>query len=70
MPLNTAARIVAATLALVAAIYTINHYLLSAKTEVYKEALADVEERLDLLEEAVFVKEPKNGEPKGKGAAK
>lgn len=70
MPLNTAARIVAATLALVAAIYTINHYLLSAKTEVYKEKLADVEDRLDLLEAEVFPQLPKKDEPKGKGAAK
>lgn len=51
LKMNTAARIVAATLALIAAIYTVNHFMLTAKTEVYKEALSDVEERLDKLEE-------------------
>lgn len=54
MQMNTAARIVAATLALVAAIYTITTFLVKSKVEVYEEWGEHIEERLDKLDAKVF----------------
>lgn len=69
LKMNTVARIVAACLALVAAIYAINSFMLQAKVEVYKEKMSDIDERLDLIESKVLYKETED-EPKKKGAAK
>lgn len=54
MNFGIAARLVAATLALVAAIYTITTFLVKSKVEVYEEWGEHVEERLDILEAQVI----------------
>lgn len=54
-----AARIVAATLALVAAIYTITTFLVKSKVEVYEIWGDKIEERIDALEIEVYPEEKK-----------
>lgn len=54
MNFGIAARIIAATLALVAAIYTITTFLVKSKVEVYEEWGEHIEERLDKLDSKVF----------------
>lgn len=64
MHAGMAAKVVAATLALVAAIYTINSFLVESKIEVYEEWGEHIEERLDILEEKVLPDKPKGKESK------
>jgi hypothetical protein len=59
MNFAVAARIVAATLALVAAIYTITTFLVKSKTEVYEKWGEKIEERIDALETEVYPDEKK-----------
>jgi F0F1-type ATP synthase membrane subunit b/b' len=69
LKMNTAARLVAATLALVAVIYTVNVYLVKAKTEYFEKEIEHIDERLDKLEAKHEVTE-KEVAPSAKEAAK
>lgn len=77
LKMNTIARVVAATLALVAVIYTVNFYLVKAKTDQVEREFELIYDRLDKLEDHLSEiddhlseVEDEVKEPKKKGAAK
>jgi len=59
LKLNTAARIVAATLALAALIYTVTHILVDYRMEAYDKWGEQMELRLERLEEQTHPEKPK-----------
>lgn len=54
MQMNTAARIVAATLAICAMVYTVSHFMVKYQTAAYEEWGEHMEDRVAALETKVF----------------
>jgi hypothetical protein len=54
MQMNTAARIVAATLAVCAMVYTVSHFMVKYQTAAYEEWGDHMDDRVSALETKVF----------------
>lgn len=64
MQMNTAARIIAATLSLAAVIWTVTFFAVKAQSEKYEEWGEHIEDRIDLIEAKVFPDKPEKKKSK------